>query len=181
LASTLTERRLTLVSDTAHSIPDVVTGNLRARPGDRLEPWRPDSPESLGGIAGCARASGIDAELASVLIVERALLEIDLSPGLESSTIAHLNDEAAKARVSSELTPTSAHYLRSLDRPGASSSEQAPDLLRLPMRLSDRILRHRIDALIRPELLGSAIAWERAAVLSGETMSEWALRRLAAG
>ncbi len=90
-----------------------------------------------------------------------------------------MNQRAQNAQVSMELSPASADYLRALSSRAAEPPEPL-STLRLPMRLSDRVLRFGLTDLLRVELLGSAIHWERASLLAGQTMSEWALSAAAA-
>lgn len=85
-----------------------------------------------------------------------------------------MNQHAENAQVTMELSPASADYLRALSSRVAGPSGPL-NALRLPMRLSDRVLRFGLDDLLRVELLESAIRWERASLLAGQTMSEWAL------
>ena len=51
-------------------------------------------------------------------------------------------------------------------------------VLVLPMRLTERLGSRAPASLLDVALLHSAVAWERAAVLAGHTMTEWALLSL---
>jgi hypothetical protein len=124
-----------------------------------------------------AREVPIAFELAAVVTVERCLLENDLLLLARSGAAAALDAAGAGAAVSSELSEPSSAYLAALDGTGGGAV-QTPAMLTLPMRLGDRIGARNVVELLDPRLLHSAIAWERAAVLSGRTMSEWALMTL---
>jgi hypothetical protein len=151
---------------------------FHARPADRCEPW-PAEPTVLTEIRKVAQTARIDPNLASVLIVERSLLDRELGALSTSRETHQMNQHAENAQVSMELSSASADYLRAL----SSHTTVPPEplsTLRLPMRLSDRVLRFGLADLLRVELLGSAIRWERASLLTGQTMSEWALSAAAA-
>jgi len=150
-----------------------------ARPADRCEPWPLDPRRATGFLQG-ARAAGLAVELAAVIAVERLLLEEDLHQlGLgKASTV--LDALAGQARVRRELSEPASAYLASLECDRRASS-RTPAMLALPARLRERIGAREAAELLDARMLASAIAWERAAVLSGRTMSEWALFTLAAG
>lgn len=166
--------RLTLVGDEPVPAREPERGVLRARPGDRCEPWTAKDASLLVDLHAVAVSARINHTLAAALIVERSLLEIELRDTSLPRVTARLDVRAANARVEMELTTASADYLRALTCSSAVTSAAPDGVLRLPMRLSDRILRFDLSQLVRTDLLESAISWERAAVLSGQTMSEWA-------
>ena len=152
---------------------------LRARPADRTESWTPRA-EVLEEFAAVARGFGPGPNLAAVLVVERVLIAIENEERGLPMDLDRLDSAAATAQVDSELSGASADYLRAL---GGRSGIEAPQPVNLsiPMRLSDRILRLGIDLLLRPELLPSALNWERASVLAGMTMTEWVLSEIRGG
>ena len=126
-------------------------------------------------MAQAANSAGLDTNLAVVLIVERALIEAEYKLRTRNLSVERLDARAECAQVTMELTPATADYLRALN-PRIANASPTPATFRLPMRLSDRILRlGGIRCLLKSEVLRSGTSWERAAVLSGQTMSEWAL------
>lgn len=165
---------LTLVGDSPDIEPVRTSGVLRARPADRCEPWTPHRTSEVGPIAVAAAAAGLDTNLAAVLIVERRLIEVEFGLARRDLDLPRLDDAAAAAQVEMELSAASADYLRAL-RPRVGASSPAPASFRLPMRLGDRILRVGLERLLRPQVLESAVSWERASMLAGQTMSEWVL------
>lgn len=166
--------RLTLLPDLPNSGPSADRGFLHARPADRCESWRLEDPGLTARIAQAAASAGLDTNLAVVLTVERALIEAEFNLDSMSAMLELLDDSAERTRVTMQLAPATAGYLRAL-KPRITNSSPTPTTFKLPMRLSDRILRLGFRSLVRPELLRSGASWERAAVLSGQTMSEWAL------
>lgn len=149
-----------------------------ARPAERCEPWSLDRTRATAFLRA-AREGAIALELAAVVTVERCLLEEDLDALGRSHRTGALDAAAAGAAVSCELSEHASAYLATLNGNGARAS-QAPEMLALPMRLRERIGSRAVTELLDPRLLASGISWERAAVLSGRTMSEWALMTLAA-
>jgi hypothetical protein len=89
-----------------------------------------------------------------------------------------LDAAAASAAVTLELSEPASAYLGALDR-GESAHAYTTGMLALPMRLRERIGSRSPTTLLTAELLDYAIAWERAALVAGRTMSEWALLALA--
>lgn len=144
-----------------------------ARPGDRCEPWPAADACLPAALPRAAASARISLALAVIVSVERALIVDDIAElGLEW-LIDDLDEAASAARVQVELAEPSSAYLRALD--GAPGTAPLPrGDLRLPMRLIDRTARRDPKRLIDPAALGSAVRWERAAVLSGRTMSDWA-------
>jgi hypothetical protein len=144
-----------------------------ARPSDRCEPWLVEVTQELRALAQAAAALGISPTLAAVLVVERWLVASDLEGQDLESLVPELDAEAAKARVTIELSEPLSAYLVALAG-GVDRAAVLPPVLALPMRLTERIVaRGRVPEL-DPALLKSALLWERAAVLSGRTMGEWA-------
>lgn len=164
---------LELVSDLPNANPSGGGAALRARPADRCEPWSSVDASVTADIARAARSAGVDANLAAVLVVERALIEAEFEVRNMEIRTARLDTRAEEAQVAMELAPPTADYLRALSAHGRNASKLSTTF-KLPMRLTDRILNFGVDRLLRPEVLGSAVLWEKAAVLSGQTMSEWA-------
>lgn len=147
----------------------------RTRPYERLEPW-PLTEETARRLAAAANARQLPFETTGALVVERTLLARDLSmPGRDSFTTA-LDEIASRMRVERALTEPQSAYLRALSpsRLPAVRTANLPHLLPLPMRLIERIGEGGLDGAVDVTLLESALLWERAAVLNGRTMSEWA-------
>lgn len=110
-----------------------------------------------------------------IVVVERALLDEEFARRGLASLMPALDDAARAARVEVPLAEPQRAYLRALS---SGRKHAAPDatstFVALPMRLTDRVASATLDACLRTELLDSALAWERAAVAAGKTMSEWA-------
>jgi len=170
--------RLVLIAADSDLTPAARSTVFHARPADRCEPW-PTKSTALTEIRKVAQTARIDPNLASVLVVERSLLDREIDALSTPCEAYQMNQRAQNAQVSMELSPASADYLRALSSRAAGFPEPL-STLRLPMRLSDRILRFGLADLLRFELLESAIRWERASLLAGQTMSEWALSAAAA-
>lgn len=181
---TQNRRRLHLVEC---SVASVDSGTARpgwdapppvARPADRCEAWPLDATSSAPLVRAAAEL-GITFDLAAVVTVERSLLRDDIHALGFSSSTALLDSSARTARVARELSEPLSEYLGALDR--SSRARRHPrNTLVLPMRLTERLGNVAPASRLDAELLPSAIAWERAAVVAGRTMTEWALLLLAA-
>lgn len=146
----------------------------RARPSDRLEPW-PSSAAALKALARAARERCVAFETAAVVVVERSLLDDEFARRGLAPLTPVLDEAARAAKVEVALAEPQRAYLRTLCSSRAGTvSNTMPALVLLPMRLTDRVASATLDACLRAELLDSALAWERAAVAAGLTMSEWA-------
>lgn len=145
-----------------------------ARPSERLEAWPLDEDPFARGLAEAAVRRGVSFQLAAALVVERSLLQEDLAKQGLSRMLERLDEEAVRASVEIELSEPLSAYLRALSSRERQPTRAQPRLVALPMRLIERIggagPGQRLDAA----LLESAFLWERAAVLAGRTMSEWA-------
>jgi len=146
----------------------------RGRPSDRYETWDV-SPVALRVLGDRARRAQLPLGLAGSLAAEHGLVLHELG----ASVVATLNARASEACATGGLTDATAVYLRALTH--AWRADPADELawrIQLPARLSDRIAVHPDrDALLGGDL-EQARRWEIAAVLSGATMTEWALRAL---
>lgn len=145
----------------------------RARPSERFEPW-PLAEDTARHLAEAAARHGLPPETAGPLLIERALLEEDFAACRLSPTTARLDELAAGAQVAIELSEAHSAYLRVLSHGIAKRSLAHPRLLPVPIRLIERMGEQGPAGRLDPAALGSAIQWERAAVLGGRTMSEWA-------
>lgn len=144
-----------------------------SRPSERCEPW-PVEDQHLRSLAAVANELGVSLELAIVVVVERSLLGDDLAARGLDKIAARLDAEAAHASVTIELSEPLSAYLAALTGRGRGASRSLPRLIALPMRLTERIGADGPAARLDETLLQSALSWERAAVLEGRTMSEWA-------
>jgi hypothetical protein len=117
----------------------------------------------------------LDVELAVTLALERKLALVDAETvGLaDGFARPYLNRHAAEAKVTRELTGPLSSYLRVLT--GRAFAPPPPDRISLPVRIYPRVLSLKLAEALAPQTLAEALAWERAAVLSGRLMSEWAL------
>ncbi len=150
-----------------------------ARPGDRCEPW-PLDDRAAAPLARTAADLGVAFELAAVVTVERSLLAEDLETVGLSDATATLDVAARAATVTGELSEPATAYLLALDR-SMSARPRPRNILVLPMRLTERVGLVAPESRLDAALLPSAIAWERAAVVAGRTMTEWAALLLLAG
>ncbi len=148
-----------------------------ARPADRCEPW-PLDDRAAAPLARAAADLGIAFELAAVVTVERSLLRDELRAlGLGDAPPA-LDTAARAATVTGELSEPLSAYLCALDR-SMQGRAHPRNVLVLPMRLTERMGSVAPALRLDVALFPSAIAWERAAVVAGLTMTEWALLLLA--
>jgi len=106
-----------------------------------------------------------------------ALVDLQALRVEEGALRATLGAVATRTRPSSSLCTADAARVRrlTLGRPLSALELTDPLTFALPARLCTRL-----DGLLSPELLdhrvvGEMIAWERAAILAGRTMGEWAL------
>jgi hypothetical protein len=87
-----------------------------------------------------------------------------------------LDAAAANTRVEKGMPAGDAEYVQSLNatRTDLGAAPQVDDRVMLPRRLSRTVLTHGLESLIGElDGLPSARRWERAAVVSGQTMTEW--------
>jgi hypothetical protein len=146
----------------------------KARPSDRCEPWPTDDDDRLTSLAGAAAELGVSLDLAVIVVVERSLVADDLVDRARDEIVERLDAEAAKAFVAIELSEPLSAYLCALTSYDRAAARLLPRLIALPMRLTERIGAQGPTARLDAALLKSALSWERAAVLQGRTMSEWA-------
>lgn len=114
-----------------------------------------------------------------MLVVERDLILTELA---RWPHLGHALDQAARRqRITRALSLPARAYLQQL-RERAGESNPFPHLNReadvvVPVRLLDRLPADQPIKLATVNL-AQAVAWETAAVASGATMTEWALRVL---
>jgi hypothetical protein len=181
----------------ADELDECVVSRAAVRAGDRHEPWTLPAGSAMQALAAQAADAGVELELAVRLCVEAALAHADLrAAGIGAAGsdahpagggLAQLDALAAAASVTTRVDACDCAYLRRLTRRGAHERRTLGDavIVGLPARLSGRLLDADLDALLANADVGSALAWEIAAVLDGRTISEWApltaLRALASG
>lgn len=144
-----------------------------------MERWAASAPllEELGRQARAVRLAPVTA---GCLLVEQALIVRALGADAEDA-VALLDEASARASAAQPLSDASASYLRTLQGQHVAEAPTIGAELRLPARLTDRIWRAGgIEELLGGQL-ERARDWELAALLEGQTMTEWSLAvRLAA-
>jgi len=146
-----------------------------ARPSDRLEPWLLETSPPLIAFADAAFQRGLPFQTAAGVALERHLIGEALSRIGLARLVDDLDAKAQVATVECELSDGLAAYVRVLSSRGRDLERTPPRIVALPMRLSERLgAGDSIAEGFEPQLLNSALAWERAAALRGLTMTEWA-------
>jgi len=130
------------------------------------------STEAAKRITKAAVRTGLAVDVAASLALEAGLLSVRL-PNLQQ-----LKDDPQPACLAQ--SEASARYLRSLTvgRRQGQVSTRPPRSVSIPVRLVPRLSAVDVEQLIDVVALERAIAWEVAALRSGQTMSEWALEQL---
>lgn len=142
------------------------------RPGDRLEGW-PTTRAAVQRMHAAAERSSVATTTALAIVVERALIERDLEQRGLALRALELDAIAARTTVKTPISDGLSEYLRVLYEHRTEVSAP-PALVPIPMRLTERISATVLDELLDPDLFPSALRWERAATVSGLTMTEWA-------
>lgn len=145
-----------------------------ARPGDRCEPWPLSDPGAANRIAQAATSHGLSTSLAALVTIECVLTIESLDAIGAETPIEAIDQEAAVSRVRRPLSEPSRAYLQALSSRGVCSTTVPLRHVPLPMRLTDLVRHREIDSLLDASELDRAISWERAALLAGRTMGEWA-------
>lgn len=156
---------------------------LTRRPGDHLELHSFDSGEALAPIRLAAHRRGLDSETALALVIERGLVTAEIEASAGSAMVEALDRQSTASRVRVSLWSAHGSYLQHLlgHRPVPASARpiHSPRVA-LPIRLLDRLGNEDLDLPADPgRQLTAALEWEVAALLAGETISEWAYRALA--
>lgn len=155
-------------------------GVVRAaqRPGDRHEAWLVERlPEgALERIRNEAEAAQVSLELAVSLVLQRGLAESDLVAAvgepMSAMMIEAIDCAADAAEVRRAVSSRLAAYVRSLTT--AERSNARPASVPVPIRVIERLGERPETAYIANVEVRGALAWERAAALAGQTLSEWA-------
>lgn len=156
---------------------------LTRRPGDHLELHAFARSEPLAAIRAAAQRHDLDPETGLALVIERSLIGTELYESGGEELVAELDHESVDAQARVELWSAHGSYLHHLLglRPGTPVGHplNSPRVT-LPVRLVDRLGEEDLELPGDPDAeLGAAVAWEIAALLAGETMSEWAYRTAA--
>ncbi len=148
----------------------------RLRPGERREPLLVTfAPEEHAVFVRECGAEGVAPERAYVLLIERRLLLDDLGAGGPEIS-AVLDGAARNVRTELALDGPSSTYLRSFSRPTSVPRTVATTfLIPVPLRFYARASALDPEAIVEPGGVAQAIAWERASVARGRTMTEWGL------
>jgi hypothetical protein len=152
---------------------------LHRRPGEHLELITVTAP-ALAGIRRAALARGLYPDTGLILALERAVVCEQLRRLRREHLIAVLDEAARSTGAHVALWEPHSDYLRHLlgHLPTAASGRpQDSPRIAVPVRLHERLARcfPALDGEPEPELR-DALAWEVAALLSGETICEWAYR-----
>jgi hypothetical protein len=148
----------------------------RLRPGERREPLLVTlAPEQHAVFVRECRTEGVAPERAYALLIERRLLLDDLRAG-GPEIAAVLDDAARDVRAELALDGPSSSYLRSFSRPTSVGGAVAATLLiPVPLRFYARACALAPEAIVESGGVAQAIAWERASVARGRTLTEWGL------
>lgn len=153
------------------------------RPGDHLELHSFARSEPLAAIRAAAQRRDLDPEAGLALVIERSLIRTELYESGGEELVAELDHESVDAQARVELWSAHGSYLHHLLglRTGTPAGHplNSPRVA-LPVRLVDRLGEEDLELPDDPGAeLGASVAWEIAALLAGETMSEWAYRTAA--
>jgi hypothetical protein len=151
------------------------------RPGERREPLlvRFENAAQALFMGECQTARVAPAR-AYALLLERRLLLDDLAEVGLRGTEAALDGVALSVTPELALDGASSAYLRSFIRPAVQTSVVATLLVPVPVRLYARARELAPATTIESGAVEQAIRWERASVLEGRTMAEWAFVSLLA-
>lgn len=150
------------------------------RPGDHIETlWMKDGGVALRGLREAARHRQLHPDTAAAIVLERRLVTESLAD-LSDCPIDRLNHLSASQRPEVELWSAHSAYISHLlhgARSGQSSWPQNSAKISVPIRLIDRLAGDIPGQIEPPNIeLRHAVNWEIAALLRGETLSEWAYR-----
>jgi hypothetical protein len=163
-------------------VPEPALVETAGRFGDWREPLRFDVADGAA-LAAAASSLRVDTGVAFTLLVERALLLLDLDGLGHDVDDARfvLSVEAGEPTVVLGPGRPNAGYARGLGNGGAGAADGR---FSLPARILERVDEPLVAAALaeRPleRALAEALAWERAAVTSDRLLAEWALLTLLA-
>lgn len=144
------------------------------RPGDRLEAVTATSSAAVQTVWTEALGVGIPGTLGLALVAE-AFLVIQRLP--DEGLAVTLDQGAECARVREPLAPGDGDYLQTLlGRNVGSWDRTQPTVIfvPVPMRLAGRVSEASARTAAEQVAVRRALMWERAALLRGQTMGEWA-------
>ena len=150
------------------------------RPGDHIETlWLKDGT-ALRGLREAAHHRQLHPDTAAAVVLERRLVIDSLADTSDPSLIDRLNHLSTSQRPEVELWSAHSAYVSHLlhgARSGLSSWHQYSAKVSVPIRLIDRLADNIPCEIEPPDVeLRHAVTWEIAALLRGETLSEWAYR-----
>ena len=153
---------------------------LLRRPGDHIETlWLKDGT-ALRGLREAARHRQLHPDTAASVVLERRLVIDSLADISDLPLVDRLNHLSTSQRPEVELWSAHSAYISHLlhgARSGLSSWHQHSAKLSVPIRLIDRLANDLPREIELPDVeLRHAVTWEIAALLRGETLSEWAYR-----
>jgi hypothetical protein len=164
--------RLLAPPEPAGSSLDELLGPAEVRPGELHEPLGRQVPHAFAETAACL---GVPLVLAAATVIER-LLAIGLLP--RDADVRALDQHAAAAtmqgRTSAEVADYARRLVGALQRRGATPRNSGA--VTIPVRVADQMRARQVVPELDPGSIRVALQWELAAVASGLTVSEWALR-----
>jgi hypothetical protein len=177
--------RLHLVDHPSSSSSPVVSADAigiapagsRCRPGDRRQTVRLGSDPTVDEFVRAAADAGLGVDQAVAIVAEHHLVltDADALDLPRTQTRSQLSTAARSAHTKLPLSPAAAAYLRELGTRSISRVPSGAVMVAFPARLIERMPPCVVATTLDPAAITEALAWERAAVLAGRTMSEWAL------
>lgn len=158
--------------------PGIAPAGSRCRPGDRRQTVRLGDDPSVAVFVVAAADVGLGVEQAVAIAAEHHLVLADADVlGLpRSQTRSLLCAAARRAHAKLPLSPAAAAYLRELGTRSVSRAlGRTPVTVAFPTRLIERMPPSMLVTTLDPAVIPEALAWERAAVLAGRTITEWAM------
>ena len=138
---------------------------------------------ALQAFLAAAATAGISTGSAVELAVERGLVLLDgQGLGLDVERVRSILNRAARdARVAGALGAKAGrhHWALSGEYPAVGASNDGELTVELPERLLTRLRPGILPDCLTSRAVAEMVAWERAAVLEGRSMSEWAALALA--
>lgn len=150
------------------------------RPGDHIETLWLEDGAALRGLREAARHRQLHPDTAAAVVLERRLVIDSLASTDDFSLVIWLNHLSTSQRPEVELWSAHSAYVSHLlhgARSDRSCKHNDSAKVSLPIRIIDRLARDIPCAVEPPDIeLRHAVTWEIAALLRGETLSEWAYR-----
>lgn len=166
--------RLVPVPSTSDLSLEELLGPPELRPGELHELFPFSVPPAFRSAAAAAGAPTV---LAVTTVVERELA-LDALGETEAGAVAEALDRRAEvATVAGKIGPCASEYVRRLLSLLHGRHGELPEatVAFVPVRVADRLRATGYRPRLRPPALRPALCWELAAVLTGQTMAEWAL------